>query len=259
MITNAFFTSSIDPAKPAQDGWDRATQFLDRLQEGPIGAGGIFQYKNTDYTRIDKKALDVNMSERTTVRRSIYPQGHLGGLFRILKAQDLDPSRYILEVDLDNPWFQHRRVTAISRADFERDSIGSIDLRLVYGNDARNAILASDATTAKFEWLSQADGTGGMKGPVSGEYTVRFNNVASAFDGRGKHRDLPERSIRGHAGADCAVGDLSLRPLSIGRGRHPLSGRRTRHQFRSRVFPIQGQACAGGATVSRRSGEDAIR
>jgi hypothetical protein len=179
MITNAFFTSSIDPAKPAQDGWDRAAQFLDRLQEGPIGAGGIFQYKKIDYTRIDKKALEVNMSERTTVRRSIYPQGHLGGLFRILKAQNLDPSRYILEVDLDNPWFQHRRVTAISRADFERDSIGSIDLHVVYGNDARNAILASDNTTAKFEWLSQADGAGGMKRPVSGEYTVRFKNVES--------------------------------------------------------------------------------
>jgi len=179
MITNAFFTSSIDPAKPAQDGWDRAAQFLDRLQEGPAGAGSIFQYKSTDYTRIDKKALEVNMSERTTVRRSIYPQGHLGGLFRILKAQNLDPSRYILEVDLDNPWFQHRRVTAISRADFERDSIGSIDLRVVYGNDARNAILASDNTTAKFEWLSQADGAGGMKRPVSGEYTVRFKNVES--------------------------------------------------------------------------------
>jgi hypothetical protein len=179
MIANAFFTSSIDPAKPAKDGWDQATQFLDRLQAGPMGAGGIFQYKKTDYTRIDKKALEVNMSERTTVRRSIYPQGHLGGLFRILKAQNLDPSRYILEVDLDNPWFQHRRVTAISRADFERDSIGSIDLRLVYGNDARNAILAPDAAAAKFEWLSQADAAGGMKRAVSGEYTVRFKNVES--------------------------------------------------------------------------------
>jgi hypothetical protein len=179
MITNAFFTSSIDPAKPAQDGWDRATQFLDRLQTGPAGAGGIFQYNRTDYTRIDKKALEVNMSERTTVRRSIYPQGHLGGLFRILKAQNLDPARYILEVDLDNPWFQHRRVTAISRADFEHDSIGSIDLRLVYGNDARNAILAPDAATAKFEWLSQVDSAGAMKRPVSGEYTVHFKNVES--------------------------------------------------------------------------------
>jgi hypothetical protein len=177
MITNAFFTSSIDPAKSAKEGWDQATQLLDRLQAGPIGAGGIFQYKKTDYTRIDKKALEVNMSERTTVRRSIYPQGHLGGLFRILKAQNLDPSRYIHEAELDNIWFQHRRVTAISRADFARDAIASIDLRLVYGNDARNAILAPDVATSKFEWLSQSDSTGGMKRAVSGEYTVHFKNV----------------------------------------------------------------------------------
>ena len=120
---------------------------LDRLQNGPAGAGGIFQYKNLDYTRIDKKSLEVTMNERTTVRRTIYPQGHLGGLFRILQAHNLDPARYILEGDLDNQWFQHRRVSAVSRADYERDQIGSIDLRLLYGNDARNALLAAKPRT----------------------------------------------------------------------------------------------------------------
>jgi hypothetical protein len=190
MITNAFFASSIDPAKPAEDGWDKANQLLDRLQNGPAGAGGIFQYKNLDYTRIDKKSLEVTMNERTTVRRTIYPQGHLGGLFRILQAHNLDPARYILEVDLDNPWFQHRRVSAVSRADYERDQIGSIDLRLVYGNDARNALLAADSANAKFEWLSQLDGAGAMKRTVTGEYTVRFKD-ADAGDRPGSLKSGP--------------------------------------------------------------------
>ena len=179
MITNAFFTASIDPAKPSQDGWDKASQMLDRLQAGPAGAGGIFQYKSLDYTRIDKKALEVTMNERTTVRRSIYPQGHLGGLFRILQANHLDPARYILEVDLDNPWFQHRRVNAISRADYEHDQISSVDLRLTYENDARNALLTPDAPATKFEWLSKLDASGAMKRIITGDYTVRFKDANS--------------------------------------------------------------------------------
>jgi hypothetical protein len=53
---------------------------------------GVFSYKHTDYTRIDQKRLDVDFSERTTIKRTIYPQGHLSGLFRELQ-QGLDLNR----------------------------------------------------------------------------------------------------------------------------------------------------------------------
>src|SRR5437016_3151274 len=97
MITNAFFQPSIDPAKPQEDGWDKAARFAGKMSAlaatGGWGGIGSFSYKKTDYTRIDKKMLDVNMRERTTVRRSIYPQGHLTGLFKVLRDQHLDLNR----------------------------------------------------------------------------------------------------------------------------------------------------------------------
>src|SRR5262249_22458320 len=70
MITAAFFTSSIDPVKPGEDGWDKATKVAGRVAAiaatGGWGGIGTFSYKKTDYTRIDKKVLNVNMRERTT-------------------------------------------------------------------------------------------------------------------------------------------------------------------------------------------------
>ena len=66
---------------------------------------GVFSYKKTHYTRIDQKRLDVDFSERTTIKRSIYPQGHLSGLFRVL-GDGLDPSQLVIEVNADDPLLQ---------------------------------------------------------------------------------------------------------------------------------------------------------
>ena len=51
----------------------------------------MFSYQKVDMTRIDKKTLNANISERTTARRSIYPQGHLSGIMRDLTIQGLKP------------------------------------------------------------------------------------------------------------------------------------------------------------------------
>ena len=56
---------------------------------------GVFSYKKTHYSRIDQKRLDVDFSERITIKRSMYPQGHLSGLFRVF-GQGLDPNRLVI-------------------------------------------------------------------------------------------------------------------------------------------------------------------
>ena len=91
MITDAFFEASLPPMKERPDGWDRAIDTVQDFgrQAAMMGAtGGIggfigtFSYKKTDYTRIDRRKLDVEISERSAIVRTIYPQGSVNGLFR---------------------------------------------------------------------------------------------------------------------------------------------------------------------------------
>ncbi|NJK53415.1 MAG: hypothetical protein HC936_12495 [Leptolyngbyaceae cyanobacterium SU_3_3] len=158
MITDAFFKPSIDPVKEEKDGWDKAVFVADRVSRiattGGWSSMGSFSYKKLDYTRIDRKSLNVNISERTTVKRSIYPQGHLSGLARVIKQQGLDLNRFILSVDLDDPRFERRKLAVISRANFEEDSISSINVRLNYGNTPTNVLLESSTARTQVEWAS---------------------------------------------------------------------------------------------------------
>ncbi|KAM3112543.1 hypothetical protein [Phormidesmis sp. 146-33] len=174
MILDAFFKPSIDPVKEEEDGWDKAANFADRVSR--LGVQGGFSYKKTDYTRIDRKSLDVNISERTTVKRSIYPQGHLSGLSRVITQQGLDPSRFVLSVDLDDPWFERRKLAVISRANFEEDSISSINVRLNYGNTPTNVLLESSNAKTQVEWASiVTDNT--MRRDIEAQYTVTFKGI----------------------------------------------------------------------------------
>ena len=178
MITNAFFQPSLDPTKEKPDGWDKATQFLESASRmgATGGLGGAFSYKKTDYTRIDKKMLDVNMRERTTVRRTIYPQGHLTGLFQTLRDQRMDLGQFVLPVDLDNPWFQRRSVSVISRANFDEDSVTSLNVQLKYGNQGKSVLLESTHLTDKADWGSNLV-DGAMQRDVNYQYTVSFKNI----------------------------------------------------------------------------------
>ncbi|RIE03499.1 hypothetical protein [Cohnella faecalis] len=82
MITDAFFTPSLNPIEPEkEDTWDKI-EHLAKTSSALAVTGGwgslvSFSYRQIDYTRIDRKRLNVNFSERTAVKKSIYPQGHL--------------------------------------------------------------------------------------------------------------------------------------------------------------------------------------
>ncbi len=177
MITSAFFQSSLDPVKEQKDFSDTALKVIRGIVTGGVDAKEpLFNYKKIDYTRIDKKSLNFNMRERTTVRRTIYPQGHLSGLFRTLLDAGENLDRFVISVDLDDPYFERRRLKAISRADFEGDSIGSLDVRLSYGNNPKNVILDPTQKSADVEWNSNLV-NGSLQREVKASYKVSFKDV----------------------------------------------------------------------------------
>lgn len=178
MITDSFFEASLQPNEERPDGWDKAAGFVNNL--AAIGTtGGIsaligkFSYKKTTYQRIDKRKLDVEISERSAVVRTIHPQGTVSGLFRQLEA-GLDVNRFILSVDADDPFFEKRRVRVINRGEMVRDELVSVSATLTYGSGVESAILAETAAEQTVEWLSQLDDAGAVSRPVEYEYTVAF-------------------------------------------------------------------------------------
>jgi len=180
LITDAFFKPSIDPLKDEEDGWDKAEHIVNRASQLAVTGGwasaASFSYKKLDYTRIDRKSLNVNFSERTTVKRTIYPQGHLSGLCRFLKQEGFNLDDYILSVDIDDPYFERRKLNVISRANFEEDSIGSIRVRMAYGDTPRDVLLEASNARGTTEWASILD-DGAMRRDISAGYTVTFKNV----------------------------------------------------------------------------------
>jgi hypothetical protein len=211
MITSAFFEPSLPPWKPdSPSGWVQDLKAIGEFaaQQAALAAGGpaamiapvTFSYKKTDYTRIDKKHLDVNFSERTTVRRSIYPQGHLASLFSAIAASPELKDRLVREVQ-DSEFFKKRKLQALYRPNLGAPYIDSIDVRASYGGIARNALLTPDTWTASFEWLSDVQG-GVMRREVDVSYDVRF-----------KDADTSERPAELSSQPDTATADIvSLLP-----------------------------------------------
>jgi hypothetical protein len=211
MITSAFFEPSLPPWKPDDpSGWVQDLKAIGEFatQQAAMAAGGpaamnppvTFSYKKTDYTRIDKKHLDVNFSERTNVRRSIYPQGHLASLFASIAASPELKDRLIREVQ-DSEFFKRRKLQALYRPNLGAPYIDSIDVRASYGGIARNALLTPDAWTASFEWLSDVQG-GVMQQEVDVAYDVRF-----------KDADTSERPGELSSGHETSTADIvSLLP-----------------------------------------------
>ena len=81
MITDAFFEASLPPAGKRPDGWDKATEVITDIGRmagqwamgGGVGAIiGTFSYKKNTYKRTDRKRLDVEISERSAILRSMY-------------------------------------------------------------------------------------------------------------------------------------------------------------------------------------------
>jgi hypothetical protein len=181
LIKNTFFESSLQPPKPNQpDDWDRAVSTYKAISDIALTGGAdnlaSFSYKNVDLSRIDNKCLDVNISERSSVRRTIFPQGHLSGLLGVIKRSGASLDQFIVKVDLDNPWFQRRRVNVITHCDFDTDSIASIDVNLTYNNTIKSVTLNSGGAQSAVEWSSVIV-NGQMQRPVTYTYTVNFKNV----------------------------------------------------------------------------------
>jgi hypothetical protein len=181
LIKNNFFESSLRPPNPNQpDGWDKAAAAAGKINDMALtgGAAGMasFSYKQADLTRIDNKCLDVNIRERSCVRRTIYPQAHLSGLLGVIQRSGVSLDQFIVKVDLDNPWFQRRHVNVVSHADFESDSIASIDVNLTYNNIVKSVTLSSTGAQSAVEWSSVVV-SGQMQRTVTYTYTVNFKNI----------------------------------------------------------------------------------
>jgi hypothetical protein len=180
MITDAFFEPSVNPIKEEEDGWDKVEHLARTASALAVTGGwaglGAFTYRKVDYTRIDRKRLNVNINERTTVLRNIYPQAHLSGLFRFLREPGVDLSRFILNADLDNQWFARRRVRVVPRANFAEDSISSLNVNLEYAGEPKNLVFDAASSPQEVEWASHlVDGQ--MDRQVTTRYTVNFQDV----------------------------------------------------------------------------------
>jgi hypothetical protein len=177
MIKNTFFESSLPPPTPGQpDDWSKAGDAFREVSAMAMTGGAAslacFSMKTVDLTRIDKKTLNVDISERTSVQRTIYPQGHFAGLLSAIEGgQSLD--KFILKVDLDNPWFQRRTVNVVTYADFDTDQIGSIDVTMSYNGLVKTVSLTKATPQIPWQWNSVlADGQ--MVRPVTYSYVVNF-------------------------------------------------------------------------------------
>lgn len=185
MVTETFFTPSVDPLRPEQDGWDKegktASQVGLLLATGGWAGVASFGYRKIDMTRIDRKTLNLTMNERITVRKSIYPQAHLQGLFRLLRDADgqVDLSRFAIDVDLDSDWFKRREVTAHALVNFEADNVESLNISLDYGGRVETMRLSRDKPSDSRSWLSILDG-GAMRRGVDYDYTVSFRDIDAA-------------------------------------------------------------------------------
>jgi hypothetical protein len=180
MIKSTFFQSSLPPPKPGQpDDWSKAGDAFRQVTAMGLTGGAAslacFSKKTVDITRIDKKNLNIDISERTAVQRTIFPQGHLDGLLSALGGGH-DLSDFIVKVDLDNPWFQRRTINLVTYADFDADQIASIDVNLSYNGEVKSAQLTKQAPQASIDWSSVLEG-GQMVRPVKYSYTVNFAGV----------------------------------------------------------------------------------
>jgi hypothetical protein len=177
MVLENFFKPSIEPVREEKDGWDRFTDTAERLSTLAVTGGwaGVakFSYVQKDLTRIDQKRANLKMNERVTVKRSIYPQATLRGLGR-----NVDASRLIRRVSLDDPWFDQRAVQAHSLVDFAHDRVAAVNLTLTYDGQPRTILLTKETPDGGSDWNSLVT-NGRMVRDVTYEYRVSFEGVDS--------------------------------------------------------------------------------
>lgn len=185
MVIQTFFKPTLNPADHGKDGWDRATDVATELSTLAVTGGwagvATFSYQKVDLTRIDDKHLDVEVQERTAVRRKIYPQAHLEGLTRVLRDSNgqLKLDDIVRDVNLANdPFFMTRFVTAHSTVDFKAENIDEIGVRLTYGGQSQSLILTADKPDREAHWATQSV-DGQVETAVQASYEVRFDGAQS--------------------------------------------------------------------------------
>ena len=178
LIKTNFFESSLPPPTPgSKDSFGETFRNIsDIALTGGAAAVACFSYKKTDLSRTDKKSLDFTVSERTSVLRTIYPQGHLAGLLQEIKDEGVGLDQFVVKVDIDNPLFQRRKVTVLSHADFDGDSIASVNVDLTYDGIVKSVSLSGNTAQSSVDWTSVVT-NGQMMRPVTYKYTVFFKNV----------------------------------------------------------------------------------
>lgn len=176
LVFENFFKPSLEPIeRQTGDSIDDFGRVMRTI--AAHGITSVWERKEVDITRIDRKKLNIDMSERTSVIREIYPQGHLPGIIRAIESQALNLTRFISEVSLEDPFFQRRTVRVIPRADFATDQIESINVRLDYNGSVKNVPLDPDSGEQSVEWASSIVG-GRMLAPVTVAYKVLFSPAA---------------------------------------------------------------------------------
>ncbi|MEN8443425.1 MAG: hypothetical protein ABG776_00270 [Cyanobacteria bacterium J06555_13] len=175
MILDGFFKPSLDPIKENEN---KFADTVDRLSQIAPAGGARFSYKKVDVTRIDRKRMNLSMNERTTVRRSIHPQAHLKGLFRFLRDSEgeVDLSRFVREVTLDDPWFKNRETKARSLINFANDAVDSVNLTLHYGDQPKTIGLDPENPSGLASWNSLIEDQL-MQREVRYSYRVNFKDV----------------------------------------------------------------------------------
>jgi hypothetical protein len=181
MIMHTFFQPSINPVKQEKDGWDKAQETAMMVSTLAVTGGwasvASLSYKKVDLTRIDQKMFNFNMTERTTVRRSIYPQAHLQGLTRALRSGGpINLDDYVHAVNIDDPFFQRRAVNVINRANMEKESIQSINVSLRYGANTHTVLLDDKTKDKSVNWASILQDKN-MVRDVAYSYKVSFKDV----------------------------------------------------------------------------------
>lgn len=183
MVLNTFFTPSLEPMRPEKDDWDKYGDTAERvgLLAATGGLGGMcsFSYTKREMTRIDQKRLNLTMNERVTVMRSMYPQASIKGLGRILPrdaAGNVDLSRFVQEVTLDDDWFEKRQLKAHALVNFDNDSVDSINATLTYDGRPRTVRLTKADASGALQWNSVVVNNV-MTRPVEYEYRVNFKDV----------------------------------------------------------------------------------
>jgi hypothetical protein len=201
MIKDTFF----QPSMPPQGGDDMGSLVSTARNVSQLLANGgaaMLSKKSVDLTQVDQKTLDVNIQERTAVQRTIYPQGHLAGLFDTLKKTGVSLDQFVLKVDTDQAYFQRRKLKISTKADFDGDSIASIDVNLNYNGQIQSVRLTKDQTEGAVDWTSVLNGAQ-MVRPVSYTYTVNFNG---SVDGAQRPLQLTSNTMQ-------ALGDsLDIEP-----------------------------------------------